>query len=100
MNENNIDSIFKMSSKDPEDKDPKARYLDLISAVKCDNMHANLRQKDSDHVYLQPRQLEAKNALGRIIRFNQQYKVDLQHALNTNNRSFNLLEKINRIDYL
>ena len=61
---------------------------------------------DSPHLLLEPTSLPTKNVLERLIRQNQSYKVGLQHALNiekleVNIRNrFNVLHKINRIDYL
>ena len=49
---------------------------------------------------LQPVEFEVKNVVERLMRTNQNYKTNVQHAINTGNTNFNLLEQINSIDYL
>lgn len=49
---------------------------------------------------LHPPALESRDILERLIRLNQRYKVNLQHALNLKQEDYNLLTAINSIDYL
>ena len=48
---------------------------------------------------MEPIPLEPRDVLERLIRVNQEYKTSLQHAINLG-QPFNVLEKINKIDYL
>ena len=95
VNESNLDCLFEMRSIDPEDKDPSARYLKLLSAVKVDNQHMNMDRLDSNHFLVDKSILEPRDVLDRLIRMNQDYKTSLQHALNTGDKSHRILEKIN-----
>ena len=78
----------------------------MISAVKVDNLNVNSQDLDSPHLFFEPSSLKTQDVLERLIRQNQSYKAGLQHALNIEKgdsdirNRFNLLYKINRIDYL
>ena len=54
---------------------------------------------DSPHLLQDRVELENRDVLERLIRTNQDYKTSLQHALNTGNKEYSILEKINKIDY-
>ena len=100
VNRSNLDCLFEMCSTDPEDVSLEARYLKLISVAKVDNQHMNNDQLDSAHLFDDMCTLPAKHILERLVRNSQAYKVDLVHALNTQNQKFQLSQKINKIDYL
>lgn len=74
VNLGDIDCIFELSSTDPEDKDPDARYLKLVSVSKIDNLHVNKLRMDVPHMIHHPMYLRARNVLARLIRINQSYK--------------------------
>ena len=78
----------------------------MISTVRIDNQHENRNGLDSPHLLCHRLSLEPRDVLERLIRVNQQYKTNLQHALNTEKQSyerltqdFNILAQINKIDY-
>ena len=79
--------------------DLSARYLKLISVSKIDNLFINKSRLDSPHLLCEPFTLKASDVLERLMRINHNYKTSLQHALNTKNANFHLLEMINKIDY-
>lgn len=54
---------------------------------------------DSPHLLCHRKVLEDRDVLERLIRVNQAYKTELSHALNTQQRDFQILRQINRIDY-
>ena len=102
----NLDCMFEMYSTDPLDQDRRQRKLRLISTVRIDNQHENKTGLDSAHLLCHRVSLEPRDVLERLIRVNQQYKTNLQHALNTEkqkyerlNQDFNILTQINKIDY-
>ena len=70
LTENNLDCIFEMSSTDPTDKDPKQRYLKLISVCKIDNLYTDTDNLDSHHFYHEPFTLKTRDVLERLIRMN------------------------------
>lgn len=74
--------------------------MKLISVSKIDNLLINRNKLDSPHLLSQPFALDPRDVLERLIRINQSYKSGLQHALNTGNSDFKLLQMINKIDYL
>ena len=85
VNKSNLDCLFEICSKDPEDRSIDARYLKLISVAKVDNLHQNTERLDAAHLIDEPQTLEAADVLNRLARVSQDYKVSLVHALNTNN---------------
>lgn len=100
INESNIECLFDIVSSDPQDKHKKDRRLVLMSSVKIDNEFENMVKQDSPHMILQPVPLEHEDVLERLIRMNQNFKSTLQHAINLGDRSYQILSKINKIDYL
>ena len=98
--EGNLDCIFKFEDlgEDKKGNDRKP-VMKLISCAKVDNLFVNMNKRDSPHVILHPPTLESRDVLERLIRLNQRYKVELQHALNLKH-DYNLLASINSIDYL
>ena len=76
-----------------------SRYLKLISCVKVDNLFINMTNRDEAHVFLQKKVLSASEVLARLIRLNQNFKVNTQHAVNTGKKDYNLLREINSIDF-
>lgn len=99
VNESNLDCLFEMCYEGLEDKDIESRYLKLLSAVKVDNQHENMTKLDSNHFLSDKVSLEPRDVLDRLIRMSQEYKTSLQHAINTGDKSHQILEKINKIDY-
>ena len=100
INQSNLDCIFEIKSHDPEDRTVEDRYLELISAAKLDNDLRNRHKLDCPHMMDDPNVLEPNDTIERLNRCNQQYKVDLTHALNTQDEDYKLLSKINKIDYI
>ena len=88
-----------MKNDDPNDEFRKDRYLQLLSVVKIDNQHENMVEIDSPHLLMERCFLEARDVLERLIRMSQNYKTTLFHALATEDKKFNILEQINKIDY-
>ena len=88
LNSSNLDCLFELASTDPDDKDMNARYLKLLSIVKIDNQHENIKKPDSKHFFWERKDLEQRDVLERLIRMNQDYKSSLQHALNTGDKNF------------
>ena len=54
---------------------------------------------NSPHFFSDRVELEPRDVLERLIRMNQEYKTATVHAFNQGRKDFNLLEKINKIDY-
>ena len=100
INRSNLDCIFEIKTTDPRDKKVEARYLELISVAKVDNEFRNLQSLDCPHMIDHPNMLLPNDTIERLIRCNQQYKVGLIHALNTNNVKYKLVSKINKVDYV
>ena len=74
INESNIECLFDIETKDPDDKDPSKRFLKLVSSVKIDNEFENMRKRDSPHMIAEPIPLVHRDVLERLIRMNQNYK--------------------------
>ena len=100
VNQNDLDCIFEICTTDPEDLDIDARYLKLISASKIDNLQVDSGNFNSPHMLCHLENLDGPDVMTRLVRANRMYKTSLQHAINTGNTKFNLLEMINKIDYL
>ena len=67
--------------------------------MKVDNLYENTRVRESPHLLCQRTRLEERDVLERLIRVNQAYKTNLQHAINTKDQDFNILEQFNRMDF-
>ena len=71
-----------MRHRGPIDDDISKRYLHMVSSVRIDNLHENKTNQDSPHVHWQRVELKEEEVLERLIRVNQNYKSNIQHALN------------------
>ena len=100
INQSNLDCIFEIKTNDSSDKRVEARYLELISVAKVDNEFRNLKKLDCPHMMDHPNMLLPNDTIERLIRCNQQYKVGLTHALNTDDKNYKLVTKINKVDYV
>lgn len=102
---NNLDCIFEIQATDEPDENPEDRYLKLISACKIDNLHTDVYRQDSPHFYHQPFSLDTKDVIERLLRMNQNYKIQSAHAMNeglvTDLKDYQelVLDQINKIDY-
>ena len=59
-----------MKFTDPNDEDFSTRYLELLSAVKVDNLHENSNELNSRHLLAERYILEDRDVLERLIRVN------------------------------
>ena len=78
ITQENIDCIFEIVHHEVK----KKRKLRLLSAVSIDNLHTDMKQADSKHFFMHPVNLDTGHVVERLIRMNQNYKLDMQHALN------------------
>ena len=83
VTQNNLDCIFEIEG-DLESDDESQRYLRLASVVKIDNLHTDMYSVDSPHYFHQPYSLGVGQVVERLIRMNQNYKIQMQHAINMN----------------
>ena len=64
-------------------------------------MHENKTTISSPNLLSDRAILEPRDVLERLIRMNQRYKVELQHAIQRGDqKKFSIVQQINKIDYL
>ena len=110
MTQNNLDCIFEIFGGGADETGKvksasKKPYLKLISVCKVDNLHTDTTKVNSSHYYHDPFYLPPDYVTDRLIRMNQNYKIDMQHAINLglykNEGDFKtyMLEHIQKVDY-
>lgn len=76
VTQNNLDCIFEIEG-DLDTDDQSQRHLRLISVVKIDNLQTDMYRVDSPHFFHQPYSLAVGEVVERLIRMNQNYKVQM-----------------------
>ena len=91
LNTGKLDCLFDLVEHD----DKSSRKLKLVSAAKVDNPIS----ENSRHMFWERDYLRPQDVLARLIRINQDYKVNILHAQNLRKQKFSIRDLICKIDY-